>query len=76
VFLILTGLPVIVTAFVTLARGGEPVWGVLMPIGALTLVLAVILWQLARAIAAAPRDTRLRAASPPAPERSLAGAAR
>jgi hypothetical protein len=47
VFLILTGIPILLTPVVQTARGEAPAWGVVLPIGALTLVLsALLVWLL------------------------------
>ncbi|MEZ0075895.1 hypothetical protein [Planotetraspora sp. GP83] len=62
VFLALTGLPIIVTPFVAEARGGEPAWGVLPPIGVITIACLAVLAGLTRG-ATPPRrsdDARTR----------------
>lgn len=47
VFLILTGIPILLTPLVQTARGESAAWGVVLPIGALTLVLsALLVWLL------------------------------
>jgi hypothetical protein len=47
VFLILTGIPILLTPVVQTARGEAAAWGVIVPIGALTLVLLGLLaWLL------------------------------
>ncbi len=47
VFLILTGIPILLTPLVQTARGEAAAWGVVLPIGALTLVLSALLaWLL------------------------------
>ena len=49
-FLVLTGLPILVTPFVASARGGVATWSVLVPIGVLTLATAGLLGWLLRAV--------------------------
>ncbi len=45
VFLILTGIPILVTPFVQSAQGQAAGWGVFIPIGTLTLILlALLIW--------------------------------
>jgi hypothetical protein len=47
VFLILTGIPILLTPVVQTARGEAAAWGVVLPIGALTVVLsALLVWLL------------------------------
>ncbi len=47
VFLILTGIPILLTPVVQTARGEAAAWGVVVPIGALTAVLsALLVWLL------------------------------
>ena len=47
VFLILTGIPILLTPVVQVARGETAAWGVVIPIGTLTAVLLVLLvWLL------------------------------
>lgn len=47
VFLILTGLPILITPVVQATRGDQAGWGVVFPIGALTiLLLGVLAWLL------------------------------
>ena len=47
VFLILTGIPILLTPVVQTARGEAAAWGVVVPIGALTAVLSALLaWLL------------------------------
>lgn len=47
VFLILTGIPILLTPVVQTARGEAAAWGVVLPIGALTAVLsALLVWVL------------------------------
>lgn len=43
VFLVMTGLPILVTPFVTAARGGEPAWQVMGPVGTITAAGIVVL---------------------------------
>ena len=43
VFLVMTGLPILVTPFVTAARRGEPAWAVMGPVGVITAVGAGVL---------------------------------
>ena len=48
VFLILTGVPILLTPVVQVARGEAAAWGVVMPIGTLTVVLlGMLAWLLA-----------------------------
>ena len=57
-FLVLTGLPILVTPFVAQARGEVPAWGVLAPIGALTLLTSGLLaWLLRRPVTTDPART-------------------
>lgn len=59
VFLVLTGVPILLTPVVQAARGGTPAWGVWAPIGTLTvLLLALLAWLMAtlREGARAPGD--------------------
>jgi hypothetical protein len=45
VFLILTGIPILITPVVQSVRGETAVWGVVVPIGTLTiLLLALLVW--------------------------------
>jgi hypothetical protein len=47
VFLILTGLPILLTPFVESARGGRSEWGLIAPIGILSLLLlGLLVWLL------------------------------
>jgi hypothetical protein len=47
VFLILTGIPILLTPVVQSARGGVAAWGVSVPIGTLTvLLLGILVWLL------------------------------
>ncbi|MGV8978212.1 MAG: hypothetical protein ACOH17_09225 [Cellulomonas sp.] len=48
VFLVMTGLPILVTPFVTAARGGEPAWAVMGPVGVITAVGVGVLVALLR----------------------------
>lgn len=48
VFLVMTGLPILVTPLVTLARGGEPAWQVLGPVGTITAIGVAVLVALMR----------------------------
>lgn len=43
VFLVLTGVPILITPFEQAALGQSPAWGVTLPIGVLTLILVVFL---------------------------------
>ena len=43
VFLLLTGLPIIVTPVVQAARGDDAAWGVIVPIGLITAIVLVLL---------------------------------
>lgn len=55
VFLILTGIPILLTPVVQTARGEAAAWGVVLPIGALTAVLSVLLvWLLSTIHPCAP----------------------
>ena len=49
-FLVLTGLPILVTPFVAHARGDVATWAVMAPIGALTLLTAALLAWLMRSL--------------------------
>lgn len=44
VFLAITGLPIIATVFVAAARGNEPAWQLLGPIGVITAVCIALTW--------------------------------
>ena len=44
VFLILTGVPILVTPVVQAVRGDAATWGILAPIGTLTVGLCALLW--------------------------------
>jgi len=46
VFLALTGLPILTTVFVADARGNEPAWQLLGPIGVITTVSILLTWVL------------------------------
>ncbi len=46
VFLAITGLPIIATVFVADARGNEPAWQLLGPIGVITAACIVLTWVL------------------------------
>ena len=48
VFLVMTGLPILVTPFVTAARRGEPAWAVMGPVGVITAVGVGVLVALLR----------------------------
>jgi hypothetical protein len=48
VFMALTGLPIMATVFVADARGSEADWGLLAPIGVITVVSVVLTWTLVR----------------------------
>jgi len=48
VFLVMTGLPILVTPLVSAARGGEPAWQVMGPVGAITAVGVAVLVALLR----------------------------
>jgi len=52
VFLILTSLPILITPFISDARGQEPAWGVMVPIGVITVIA---LAALARILSATTR---------------------
>ncbi len=45
VFLALTGLPIIATVFVAAARGTDPAWQLLGPIGVITLAAILLAWR-------------------------------
>ena len=55
VFLILTGIPILITPAVQTARGETAGWGVLAPIGTLTVLLLCVLIWLLQTIRAAKR---------------------
>jgi hypothetical protein len=46
VFLAITGLPILATVFVADARGNEPAWPLLGPIGVITAVCIALTWVL------------------------------
>jgi hypothetical protein len=47
VFLILTGIPILITPVVQSVRGETAAWGVMVPIGTLTvLLLGLLIWLL------------------------------
>ena len=47
VFLILTGIPILITPIVQAVRGEAAAWGVVVPIGTLTMLsLALLIWLL------------------------------
>lgn len=46
VFVVLTGLPIIITPFVSAARGGEPAWGVVAPLAVITVASLAVLVRL------------------------------
>jgi len=48
VFLVMTGLPILLTPLVTAARGGDPAWQVIGPVGAITAVGVVVLVAMLR----------------------------
>ena len=48
VFMALTGLPIMATVFVADVRGSEADWGLLAPIGVITVVSVVLTWTLVR----------------------------
>jgi hypothetical protein len=63
VFLLLTGVPIIVTPIVQALRGEAAAWGVVVPIGTVTVVnLLLLAWLLRSMTIAEPsgRDVRLR----------------
>src|ERR1035437_9492567 len=53
VFLFLTGLPILVTPIVQSVRGETAAWGVVVPIGTVTIVVALLLAWLLRSMAIA-----------------------
>jgi hypothetical protein len=56
VFLILTGVPILITPAVQASRGEAPGWGVALPIGTLTvLLLGVLIWLISTVRAPKPR---------------------
>jgi hypothetical protein len=67
VFLLLTGLPILVTPVVQAVRGDPASWGVGVPIGILTLVVAALLgWLLSAVDAMGTGDSAgTRAPAPP-----------
>ncbi|QGU08765.1 hypothetical protein COCCU_14375 (plasmid) [Corynebacterium occultum] len=54
IWVILTSLPILVTPFVAQARGEEPGWFVLVPIGTLAVATAVIVWRLLHTVGQRP----------------------
>lgn len=48
VFLVMTSLPILVTPFVTAARGGEPAWAVMGAVGVITAAGVGVLVALLR----------------------------
>ena len=69
VFLLLTGLPILVTPIVQSVRGETAAWGVVVPIGTVTIVVVLLLGWLLRSMIIATRagqDMRV-------PPRGLAG---
>lgn len=50
VFLALTGLPILATVFVAGARGNDPAWQLLGPIGTITAVSIALTWLLVRSL--------------------------
>jgi len=60
-FLALTGLPILATVFVADARGNEPAWALLAPIGVITAISVALGVRLLMTL----RPERLAADSPP-----------
>ncbi|MCT9932167.1 hypothetical protein N5079_18355 [Planotetraspora sp. A-T 1434] len=60
VFLALTGLPIIVTPFVAEARGDEPAWAVLPPIGVITIACLAVLARLTHGATPPRRSDEVR----------------
>ncbi len=56
VFIVLTGIPILVTPVVQAARGQTAAWGVVVPIGTLTVILLGVLAWLTSTIRCAPRS--------------------
>lgn len=54
VFLILTGLPILITPFISDARGQEPAWAVMGPIGVITVIALAALTRMLTAAARQP----------------------
>ncbi len=50
VFLALTGLPILATVFVADARGNEPAWQLLAPIGVISAISILLTWILVRGL--------------------------
>ena len=64
VFLFLTGLPILVTPIVQSIRGETAAWGVVVPIGTVTIVVALLLaWLLRSMTIATPARTEMGLAS-------------
>lgn len=57
VFLLLTGIPILVTPLVQVVRGEEAAWGVVVPIGTVTVVVVLLLAWLLSAMRPAAGDT-------------------
>lgn len=62
VWLLLTSLPILVTPFVAQARGEDPGWPVVVPIGTVALASAVVLWRLVHSMGkpSTPPPSRVR----------------
>jgi len=59
VFLILTGIPILITPFVQSARGETAAWGVVVPIGALTIALfGLLVWLLSTIHLSSHQETK------------------
>jgi hypothetical protein len=50
VFLVMTGLPILLTPLVTAARGGDPAWQIIGPVGAITAVGVAVLVAMFRRV--------------------------
>ena len=67
VFLLLTGLPILVTPIVQSVRGETAAWGVVVPIGTVTIVVVLLLGWLLRSMIIATRAGQDMRVSPRGP---------
>jgi hypothetical protein len=67
VFLLLTGLPILVTPIVQSVRGETAAWGVVVPIGTVTIVVVLLLAWLLRSMTIAARAGQEMSVSPRGP---------
>lgn len=58
VFIGLTSLPILVTPFVVQARGGEPGWVIMAPMGIIAAATLIVLWRLLHAMRPGPAATQ------------------